>query len=148
MTCAPGHPASSRDLPPDPDPLRVLLVEDEACVRVPLARGLTMRGFQVETASRGGEVLPRVEAFRPAGILLDVGLPDVSGLEVLESLLVLDLQVAVVMLSGAGETETARQALQAGATEFVLKPVTLAAVAEVVRRAASRIPVRAPAVRS
>lgn len=148
MSRASGHLSPSRDLPPHPAPLRVLLVEDEPCVRVPLARGLATRGFQVETATRGGEVLPRIEAFRPAVVLLDVGLPDMSGLQVLESLLAWDPLVSVVMLSGAGEAEIARLALNAGATEFVLKPVTLGAVADVVRRAACRIPVRAPAVRS
>ncbi len=148
MPRTPSHPAPPSDLLDSPVPLRVLLVEDEPSVRVPLARGLAMRGFEVETATRGAEVLARMETFQPAVVLLDVGLPDMSGLAVIEILLARDPLVSVVMLSGAGEGEVGRLALAAGATEFVVKPVTLTDVADAVRRAASRIPVRAPAVRS
>lgn len=132
--------ADQQPSPADPlaDPLRVLLVEDDPFVRLPLARALASRGFHVETASRGADVLAMVERCRPAVIVLDLGLPDVSGLTVLGAVQSRDPRLAVVMLSGAAERTVTRRALELGATDFLLKPVTADALAEVVRRAARR----------
>jgi DNA-binding NtrC family response regulator len=113
---------------------KILIIDDEEVLCGQLRSFFEFHGFEVTTAHRGaqGIELVRNEDFDVA--LLDLHLPDMSGLDVLEALKDLTVGMGVVMLTGYGDVETAVKALQLRADHFLLKPVELAALSEIVNR--------------
>ncbi len=99
------------------------VVDDEALFRTWLSEHLSDAGYSVMTAATGAEALRLVREANPALILLDLRLPDVSGLELLPQLRELDRDVVVIMVTAYGEIETAVEAVKAGAYHFLEKPV-------------------------
>ncbi len=77
------------------------------------------------TASNGQEALRRVKEDRPHLILLDVNMPRMSGLEVLQRVREIDQEVGVIMVTALHEEETGRQALTLGAFDYITKPLDL-----------------------
>jgi DNA-binding NtrC family response regulator len=103
----------------------VAICDDEMLIRAWLVEHLGEAGYQVEAFALGGEL---VEAMRrdPADlILLDLRLPDGSGLDFLEELRAVDHAPPVIMATAYGEVETAVEAVRAGAFHFLEKPVEL-----------------------
>ena len=80
-------------------PVRVLLVEDETDIVAPLVRALEREGYAVEHAATGGEALAASERQTYDVVVLDVGLPDIDGLEVCRRLRAADFAGAVLILS-------------------------------------------------
>jgi DNA-binding response OmpR family regulator len=103
--------------------MRVLVVEDEAPLRSYLVPLLEREGFDVEAVGTGGEALASVRDRRPDLVLLDVGLPDVSGLDVCREVRRLPEYVPVVMLTGLDSREDELRGFDAKADEYVTKPV-------------------------
>ena len=119
---------------------RVLIVDDEAEMRRALKTGLGYHGFDVRTAETGEEGLAAAESWRPDVVLLDLGLPGMSGFEVLERLRGRGDRAAVIVVSVMpGEKDKVR-ALDLGADDYVVKPFgiqeLLARVRAVLRRQA------------
>jgi two-component system, NtrC family, nitrogen regulation response regulator NtrX len=106
---------------------RVLVVDDEPGIRKTLAQVLGDEGYEVESAGTGAEALERVLApgRAPDAVFLDVWLPDLDGLAVLERLRAARVDVPVVMISGHGTVETAVSAVKRGADDFLEKPLAL-----------------------
>jgi two-component system KDP operon response regulator KdpE len=99
----------------------VLVIEDDEETRAALVRELTARGYRVEIAHDGQTALLRWEARRPDVILLDLGLPDLDGVQVIRRIR-RDATTPIVILSGRfGEREKV-EALEAGADDYVTKP--------------------------
>ncbi|MBI5104374.1 MAG: response regulator transcription factor [Solirubrobacterales bacterium] len=107
----------------------VLLVDDDAGIRRTVAAGLELEGFAVVPASGGRAALEAVERIRPAVVLLDLGMPDLDGLEVLRRLRAAGEQVPVCILSARDEVDDRVVGLQAGADDYVVKPFALEEVA-------------------
>jgi DNA-binding NtrC family response regulator len=103
----------------------ILIVEDELKMQEVLAEALRLEGYDVATASTGEEGLARLEAQEFDVVITDIALPGVSGLEVLEKARVLNPVAAVILITGYATVETAIQALQKGACEFLQKPLDL-----------------------
>lgn len=103
--------------------MRVVVVEDEAPLRSYLVPLLEREGFDVEAFGTGGEALAAVRDRRPDLVLLDVGLPDVSGLDVCRELRRLPEYVPVVMLTGLDSREDELRGFDAQADEYLTKPV-------------------------
>jgi len=102
--------------------IRVLIVEDDATLRRTLAINLRARRHEVETASGGSVALELASSFSPDLVLLDLGLPDIDGVEVVSRLRT-SSSVPVIVLP-AREAESAKvAALDAGADDYVTKPV-------------------------
>jgi two-component system, OmpR family, KDP operon response regulator KdpE len=99
----------------------VLVVEDDAETRRALARELTARGYRVIEAGDGRTALARWEARRPDVVLLDLGLPDIDGLEVIRRIR-RDATTPIVILSGRYEEREKVGALERGADDYVTKP--------------------------
>ena len=115
-------------------PTSVLVVDDEAVIRDTLAEFLTAEGFAVATAATGEDAI-RLAAGRAFDVCLcDLHLPGLDGLEVLGQLATRSPDTAVVLVTAYGTVETAVEAFQAGAADYLLKPVLLAEVATKVRR--------------
>ncbi len=107
----------------------VLLVDDDAAVRRAVATGLELEGFAVVSASGGRAALEAVRRLSPAAILLDLGMPDLDGLEVLARLRAGGDQVPVCVLSARDEVDDRVRGLQAGADDYVVKPFAIEEVA-------------------
>jgi DNA-binding NarL/FixJ family response regulator len=107
----------------NPDPVRVAIVDDHPMFRMGLASALAeMDGIElVGEAERAGDVLALVEAARPDVVLLDVRLPDGSGLEVNRALAEHHPDVKVILLTMSEDHETVLTALRDGARGYLVK---------------------------
>jgi two-component system KDP operon response regulator KdpE len=101
--------------------LRVLVVDDERAIRRFLRASLTAHGFVVFEASTGQEALAAVIGDRPDLVLLDLGLPDLDGVEVTRQLREWT-QIPIIVLSVREEESTKIEALDAGADDYLTKP--------------------------
>ena len=114
---------------------RVLVIDDEKNIRTMLSRALDLEGFSVDTAEDGKGGIAKVAETRPALVLLDLKLPDISGLEVLEEIHRMESRPAVVMMSGHGTLEAAVKATRLGAVDFIEKPIEMERMLLTVRNA-------------
>ena len=104
---------------------RVLVVDDDPGIRELLREFLTGKQYDVIEAATGTEALRRVREDRPHLVLLDILLPDISGLEVLREAKAIDPAVGVIMITGIQEEVVGREAMQAGAFDYITKPLDL-----------------------
>jgi two-component system KDP operon response regulator KdpE len=98
-----------------------LVVDDEPQLRRALGLNLTARGYDVVEVASGTEVVPAVVELRPSIVLLDLGLPGLSGLQVIE-LLRRWSSIPIIVLTARDEEASKVQALDAGADDYVSKP--------------------------
>ena len=124
--------------------MKVLLVDDDATLRRTLGIGLRAEGHEVLIAADGRSALQALREDKPDIVVLDLGLPDVSGVEVLRRLRAWST-IPVVVLSARAESTEKVQALDLGADDYVTKPFgmeeLLARVRASARRAGSDVPV-------
>ncbi len=99
----------------------ILVVEDDAAIRDAVRRGLTERGHAVTTAATGLAGLEQVLAERPQAVLLDLGLPDVSGLTLIGMIRAASA-VPIIVITAQDDDPTMIQALDSGADDYVVKP--------------------------
>ena len=107
----------------------VLLVDDDQAIRRTVAAGLELEGFSVVPASGGRAALEAAARVAPAVVLLDLGMPDLDGLEVLRRLRESGDQVPVCILSARDEVDDRVRGLQSGADDYIVKPFALEEVA-------------------
>ena len=100
---------------------RILVVDDEAQIRKALSVNLTARGYDVDLAETGEEALALAAAHHPDLVLLDVGLPGIDGVQVVEGLRGWTT-VPIIMLSVRDSEADKVRALDAGADDYVTKP--------------------------
>jgi CheY-like chemotaxis protein/nitrogen-specific signal transduction histidine kinase len=102
----------------------ILLVDDEKAIRLALTECLKTAGFEPLEASEGGEALRIARKHRPALMILDIMLPDVSGLEVCRTLKKDPgtSGIKIIMLSARGQEKEKEEGLQAGADRYITKP--------------------------
>jgi len=103
----------------------ILLVDDEDTIRLFLEKTLREEGYEALTAATGAEALEITRSELPDLVLLDLKLPDMSGLEVLRQIKEEVPEVCVIMLTAFGDIETAVTAMKKDAFDFVSKPVNL-----------------------
>jgi two-component system nitrogen regulation response regulator GlnG len=103
---------------------RVLLVDDDpGLIQAQVTHALSPLGIQVEVAPTGAEGLAQLTA-RPADvILLDVRLPDLSGLEVYRAIRLIDARIPVIFITSTTTADTAIEAMQQGAYDYLFKPL-------------------------
>jgi two-component system, OmpR family, KDP operon response regulator KdpE len=103
---------------------RVLIVEDEPALVRALRIDLRARGYEVRTAASGGEALDHANRWPPDAVLLDLGLPDRDGTDVVRQLRRWS-SAAVIVLSGRSAAQDKIGALDAGADDYVTKPFSM-----------------------
>ncbi|HZZ83216.1 MAG TPA: sigma-54 dependent transcriptional regulator [Anaeromyxobacteraceae bacterium] len=103
----------------------VLIIDDETSLVSSLSFALRADGYQAEGAGTGAEGLAAVERLRPDVVLLDLRLPDGSGLDWLERLRAAHAETPVIMISAHGETRSAVRAVKLGAFDYLTKPFEL-----------------------
>jgi len=113
---------------------RILVVDDESSIRRTLKDILEFEKHQVELASNGQEALDFVNDEDFDVVLLDIKMPEMDGMEVLEKIMQ-NKDIPVVMISGHGTIETAVEALRKGAYDFIVKPPDLNRLLVTVRNA-------------
>src|SRR5437867_12880548 len=101
---------------------RVLVVDDESSIRSSLRMILQHAGYQVLEAASGQEGLDRIASDDPDVVILDIKMPGMDGLEVLEKLHQQSHGVPVIVVSGHGDIDTAVRATKLGAFNFMEKP--------------------------
>src|SRR5262249_53073321 len=103
---------------------RVLVIDDEAGIRDSLRMTLEYEGYDFLGAATGQEGLALVERESPDLVLLDVKMPGMDGLEVLDRLRAMNDALPVIMISAHGTASTGFAAKERGAYDFVEKPFT------------------------
>jgi two-component system nitrogen regulation response regulator GlnG len=113
----------------------LLVIDDESDVLLCLRALFAGSDVTLLSAASAAEGLAQLSLCRPDAILLDIRLPDLSGLEAFRQIHARDRRVPVIFITGSGTAETAIEAMRLGAYEYLLKPLDLDRVREVVRRA-------------
>ncbi len=114
---------------------RILVVDDEFLIRWSLQQDLGKEGYDVLVAESGEEALRMVEADSPDLVLLDIHLPGLDGIKVLERIKTDDPEVPVIMITAYGLVESAVAAMRLGAFDYINKPFNLDDVKLSIRKA-------------
>ncbi len=117
-----------------------LVVDDDANIRLTLNRVLEEMQFTVETASQGKEALKKLRRSPYNLVLLDLNLPAMEGLEVLQHLKQEQIPTRVIVITAYGSVDRAVEAMQLGAAEFIQKPFELDEIRVVITRTLAEKP--------
>ncbi|NOY39945.1 MAG: response regulator [Nitrospirae bacterium] len=104
---------------------RILIVDDEKLLRWSLKQNFEKEGYSVITAEKGMEGLNLYKKERPDITLLDIHLPDISGMTVLERIKEIDRDAIVMMIVPYGDIQTAVKSVRMGAYDFIEKPFNM-----------------------
>lgn len=113
---------------------RILIVDDEPDMRLAVRNVLKLRGYEISEAGDGPSALEMARESRPDLVLLDMRLPGMDGIEVLDGLKKIDDTVPVVMITGYGHIQSAVDVMKLGASEYLQKPFENAQLVETVKR--------------
>jgi two-component system response regulator AtoC len=102
---------------------RILVIDDEPALRQVVAAPLRRAGHEVELAGGGGEALARLAQGGIELAVCDLSMPDMSGIDVLRQARAAGCDAGFVMMTAFSDVETAVDALQAGASDYLVKPV-------------------------
>jgi FixJ family two-component response regulator len=114
---------------------RVLVVDDEPAARKGLEKLLELEGYRVVTAASGDEALTIAPELAPDVVVTDLKMPGMDGIELLERLHELDVELPVIMVTAFGDVGSAVKAMRAGAFNFLTKPVDFDALSVSIERA-------------
>ncbi len=114
------------------------MVDDEEAIRSALKRFLAGQGYEVLTAATGAEAMQAVRRHKLACVLLDVRLPDSSGVDLVAGMLEAEPSAAILMLTAVNDAHSAAQAMHRGAMDYLTKPVDLADLHRAIQRALRR----------
>lgn len=104
---------------------KVLIIDDEDMFREDFASLLRQKGYECKTALNGEEGLALAEEFSPDLIFCDIVMPGKGGVEVLDEIILICPESCVVMITAYGTFETAVEALQKGAYDYIMKPLLI-----------------------
>jgi DNA-binding NtrC family response regulator len=122
----------------DPKKVDLLVVDDDADFREMMRRRFLRRGFQVQEATHGEQALQMAERRQFDVVVLDMMMPGLSGIQVLEQLKLVHPECEVILLTGQGTIETAVQAMKLGAFDFLTKPCSLTDLEVLIEKAYER----------
>ncbi len=116
----------------------IAIVDDDPSVREGLHSLVRSAGWRAETFCSAQEFLARTRAEAPSCLILDLQLPDLSGLDLQKRMAAIDLEIPIVFLTGHGDIPASVQAMKAGAIEFLTKPVEEADLVRAIQEAIER----------
>ena len=105
--------------------MRVMLVDDEERFLATTSKLLTRKGYDVVTAASGAEALRRLAEFTVDVVVLDVKMPGMDGIAALKGIKKISADVEVILLTGHATVESAVEGLNAGASDYLVKPCNL-----------------------
>jgi EAL domain-containing protein (putative c-di-GMP-specific phosphodiesterase class I) len=129
--------AKGRHMTLAPEPIRLLLVDDDPAILRTYRRALERRGATVTSACNGKEAVGHLEADSFDVIVSDICMPEMTGIEFLEAVRGRDVDVPVILVTGTSSMETAIPAIEYGAFRYLSKPVREQELWDVTLRAAS-----------
>lgn len=104
---------------------KVLIVDDEERFRTTMFKLLSVRGLDAHVAANGKEALEKLRKNSYDVVVLDVRMPEVSGMEVLPEIKKIDSFIEVIIMTGYASVATAREIMKLGAYDFLLKPYSI-----------------------
>lgn len=104
--------------------LKILIVDDSLLVRKKLTKELENQGCEVLEAKNGKEAVMTFLRHQPDGVFMDIVMPEIGGIEALQTIREIDRSANVIMLSSAGTSGKLVEALKRGAADFIQKPYT------------------------
>ena len=104
-------------------PTAILVVDDEQAILSALKKFLTVKGYDVSTAASGEEALDVLRRLKIAGLVLDVRMPGLSGIDLVPKVLEIEPNAAILMLTAVNDATTASLCMQRGAMEYLTKPI-------------------------
>ena len=113
---------------------KLLVVDDEESIREVLIDFLTMEGYHVTAVSNGRDAISKLENHDFDAILLDLKMPGMDGLELLEHIRRIAPRAFSIMMTGFGTVQTAIDAMKRGAFDYILKPFKVQDVIRLVER--------------
>ncbi|MCL6610462.1 MAG: sigma-54 dependent transcriptional regulator [Peptococcaceae bacterium] len=113
----------------------VLVADDEVSVQEALRDILEDNGYRVQCASGGRECLKKIESLNPDAVLLDIKMPEMDGIRVLETVSQRGMNVPVILITAYGSTETTIEAMKLGAFDYLMKPLKVKEILETVDKA-------------
>lgn len=119
-------------------PIHLLLVDDEESFISVLCKRLARRGINVTPALSGAEALRLLRKQEFDVMVLDLKMEEMSGLEVLKTVRIVAPETPVIMLTGHGSEQAAREGISLGATDYLLKPCDLDKLLSKIIKAASK----------
>ena len=120
----------------------VLIVDDEPVIRDLLSAELEERGYNCVTAPTGNKALTRLAKAKYDVVLLDLKLPGMSGMEVLKQIASTHRQAATIIITAVNDVEIAVEAIQSGATDYIVKPIDLDRVNDSIEKALAKMSAR------
>jgi signal transduction histidine kinase len=114
---------------------KILVIDDEESIRLLLEVSLTHKGYEVVLADDGEKGIKAFQETRPSIVITDIKMPGMDGLEVLKQIKRLDPDTRIIVITGHGDMESAIEALQLEASDFINKPITDEALSVALKRA-------------
>ncbi|MDH7500606.1 MAG: response regulator, partial [candidate division NC10 bacterium] len=114
--------------------MHILVVDDESPVREVLRDALSKSGYRMSTAADGPQALELLREKRFHMLMADVSMPQMSGIELLEIASKMHPDMPIVMITGYGDVQMAKECLQKGASDFIAKPVNIGELPIIVER--------------
>ena len=105
--------------------MKVLVVDNETEFAATLAERLRLRKIEAESVFSGTDALAVVPRFQPDVVILDLQMPDMSGLDVLSQIKNIDATIEVILLTGHGSFEAGISGMELGAFDYIVKPIDL-----------------------
>ncbi|NNL22592.1 MAG: response regulator [Ignavibacteriaceae bacterium] len=118
--------------------IRVLIVDDEEELASIIAERLQFRGMEAHTALEGKKALKLIEENPPSVVVLDLMMPGLGGLEILKRIKTMNYNLPVILLSGYGSKESAKEGMNLGAFDFVMKPCDIDSLISKIQEAVAR----------
>ena len=118
--------------------VNILIVDDELIVRETVRGLLGREGYRVDVAENGTIALTKIKKNLPDLILVDLKLPDISGLEILHIAKKIDPDICAIMITAHANVETAVKALEEGAYDYITKPFDMERVKLVIKKGLER----------
>lgn len=125
-------------MPLTDEPVTLLVVDDEESIRNALRRFLVQQGYEVATAASGEEALAVLQRQKITGMLLDVNMPGVSGVELVPQIMELEPAIALLMLTAVNDATSAALCMQRGAYDYLIKPIDLGHLSRAIHLALQR----------
>ncbi|RJQ55151.1 MAG: response regulator [Actinobacteria bacterium] len=114
---------------------QILIVDDAAFMRMMIRDILTKDGYVIHEATNGQEAVTKYQEINPDLVTMDITMPDVDGIEALKRIRDADPSAKVLMVSAMGQQKLILEALEAGASDFIVKPFQPTKVLEIVHKA-------------
>jgi putative two-component system response regulator len=120
------------------EPTTLLVVDDEESIRNALRRFLIQQGYEVATAASGQEALAVLQRQKITGMLLDVNMPGITGVELVPQIMELEPTIALLMLTAVNDATSAALCMQRGTFDYLIKPIDLGHLGRAIHQALRR----------